>query len=304
MLLGMTRPSLLVPALTIAAVLMAAPGVTAAVPPEEQPASIELDLAASNGLDAHLETFDDEITFEISNNRSAVIYEIEGESTEAGLKAQFGKLGLIDVTFKPTKTHETNRPPKGCKGEPWTEREGLFLGTIRFTGEREYVRIEATRARGTMSVTPHWQCRDRKGPIRLNDAPPHFALSSREKAKEAALYARDRRCRCFFGAFAYRDRKEPAWTTFYGAKAENREGMKIGRITFTQGGASTFEFDHEAGIAKVDPPHPFTGTATFKRRPGPDLWRSTLRVPLLGADPIGLHGPSFRANLRNRLPGD
>ena len=303
----MTRPSLLVPALAIAVLLAAAPAAGAATTsPESQRASIELDLAASNGLDAQLESFGDKITFEVGNKRSAVIYAIEGQATKAGLKAQFGKLGLIDVAFEPTKTLETTKPPPGCKGGPWTRAEGVFVGTIQFTGERNYVRIEETRAKGTMNVSPEWQCPEGKESMHLN-APRRSSTQSsrtRPKAEEAALYARDRRCRCFFGGFAFDDRKKPAWTAFYGAKIENREGMKISRITFAEAGASAFQFDHQAGVAKVDPPRPFTGTATFKRRAGRDLWRSTLRVPLLGAEPVSLRGRSFRARLARELPGD
>jgi hypothetical protein len=297
----MTRPSLLVPALAVALLLTAAPVASAS-----RSASIEFDLAGNNGLDAHVEAFAGEVTLEIDNRHSAATYQVDGESTEAGLKAQLGKLGLIDVTFEPTKTLETNKPPKGCKGEPWTEREGFYLGTIRFNGEREYVRIEATRARGTMFVSPNWQCRDGKGPIRLESAPRSSTSRLRRQPDpaEASLLARDRRCRCFFGAFAIPNRDGRVLSLFYGAKAENREGMKIGRVTFAKAGPSAFEFDHQAGVAKVEPPQPFTGTATYKRRKGRDLWSSSLRVPLLGADPVSLRGREFRARLTRRLPGD
>jgi hypothetical protein len=41
-----------------------------------------------------------------------------------------------------------------------------------------------------------------------------------------------------------------------------------------------------------------SGHATFKRRPGaPPLWRSTIKVPLPGADPIDTGAPGFRAAL-------
>lgn len=305
MLAGVTRPKLLVPALAIAALLTAAPAATAAVSPEEQPASIELDLPANNGMEATLEADDGEITLEIGNRRSRVYYEVKGEGTEAGLKAQFGKLGLIDVTFKPTKTVDEAEPPKKCQGEPRTNRKGLFIGTIQFTGERDYVRIERTQVKGTMEVNPDWECREPKGSNRLRDALSLSALGLREKSKpeEAMLQASNPRCRCSFMALALREGKGREASIFYGAKLENREGMRIARLTAAVR-ASMFVFDHKAGTARVDPPAPFTGSATFKRRKGRNLWRSTLRVPLLGAAPLSLRGRGFRASLRSELFGD
>lgn len=306
MLATVTRPRMLLPALAIAALLTAAPAATAAVAPEEQPASIDFDLPANNGMEATLEASDDgEITLEIGNRHSRVYYEVEGESTEAGLKAKFGKLGLIDVAFKPTRTKDRAEPPKGCQGEPRTNREGLFIGTVQFSGERDYVRIERTQVKGTMDVSPGWECGRAKGPKRLRDAlrPPALSLRGKSEPDEAMLQAVSPRCRCSFLAFALRDTKGQEASIFFGAKLENREGMEIARATSAVR-ASTFAFDHKAGTARVNPPYPFTGTATFKRRKGRDLWRSTLRVPLLGAKPLNLRGRGFRASLHSELLGD
>lgn len=306
----MKRPSLLVPAIAIAALLVAAPVAAAAAGPTQQFVSVDFRLAPVNDLRAHVEARDDEVTLEIAGGNSAAVYKVEGEITEAGLKAQFGKLGEIDVAFDPTKTLSKSNPPKGCEGEPWTEREGLFTGTIQFTGEREYARIEASRAKGEMSVASEWKCPRTKGPIRLDDSPRLSLRRPRErsepKAEESAtLFAHSRRCRCTFAAFAVRYPNGRGKTILYGARAENREGMKISRVTYARAGASAFIFDHGAGTAEVHPPQPFSGDATFKRRPhGRNLWRSTIRVPLLGADPVSLGGGSFRAGLRRDFPGD
>jgi hypothetical protein len=303
----MTRPSLLALALAIGALLLAVPGATAATSPSPDAASIEFELDGNNGLYAHVEGFDESITLSIGNRHNVASYMIEGESTKTGLKAQFGKLGLIDVAYRPTKTVDKSEPPPECKGDPWVYSEGVFEGTIRFTGEREYVRIDATQAEGKMQVTPEWKCRNPKGPVRLDAAPRPSAQSPREKSKAeaAALYARNRHCRCSFSAFAIRAPGKSPWTAFSAGKLEDREGMKIARIAFTEKASpASFTFNHKAGTARVDPPYPFTGTATFKRRKGRDLWRSTLRVPLLGVDPVRLGGPGFRARLARELPGD
>jgi hypothetical protein len=113
-----------------------------------------------------------------------------------------------------------------------------------------------------------------------------------------------KRCVCFLAAYAVPNRKRRGRTVFVGGKFEKVEGMEITRGTFVNGAPSTFTFDHEAGTAQVRPPHPFSGRGTFKRRPnGPDLWRSTIQIPLLGSDPLDLSGPGYRAKLVRELPG-
>ncbi len=308
----MIRSSLLVPAFAIAALLVAAP--VAASPtadPEPHSASVEFYLPANNGLHAHLGTFNDQVSLQIKRKGRSVTYQVWGESTEAGLRAKFGKLGQVDVAFTPTKTLRTVKPPKGCEGEPSTFREGIFAGTIEFTGEREYVRIEATQAKGAMDVNRkgEWRCPRQKGPVRIHRASRPSTLSPRErseaKRESALLYASSNRCGCLFGALAVRDRRGRGPSTFFGEKWEEREGMNISRVTFANAGASAFVFDHAAGTARLHPPQPFSGNGAFKRRSqGRDLWRSTIRVPLLGADPFSFRGRSFRVELTREVPGE
>lgn len=67
--------------------------------------TVDLELKASNGLQAQLETSEDEtVTLELRRKGSLVVsYEVKGEATEAGLKVRFGRPGLIDAAFTPTK---------------------------------------------------------------------------------------------------------------------------------------------------------------------------------------------------------
>lgn len=303
----MTRPRLLIPVFALAALLAVAPATaSAAAGPKPHPASIEFSLPANNGLHAHLEG-SDKVTLEIERKGRFVSYEAKGESTEAGLKAKFGKLGTIDVAFEPTKT-DSQKPPKGCTGKPTTYSEGLFVGTIEFTGEREYVRIEADQVKGTMVVyrESEWRCHRRHQPGRRQGPSRSAPRKGTEGEEEpATLAAVDLRCGCYFAAFARRNERGRGPSIFFGAKVEKREGMEINRLTSANARASAFVFDHERGTATVRPPRPFSGSATFKRRRhGRDLWRSTIQVPLLGADPIRIQGRRYRARLLRDFPGD
>jgi hypothetical protein len=293
----MRRPSLLVAATAIVLLLVAAPA-PAASPETGTIVNVELGLKASNGLQAQLETANDEtVTLKIGREDRQVSYEVKGEVTEQGLKVRFGRLGLIDVAFTPTRTLGSTEPSEGCTGEPRTLREGIFTGTIDFTGEREYVRIEGPQAEGWMSVIPEWQCPDIEEPMPFAGASGSLALSSRKKREAATLYAGSRRCACVFVAAVHR-RYRGGRSLFYLTQEERHEGMEIIRATRAKGGSTAFDFDHVAGTATVHPPPPFSGHASFRDRPhGRDLWRSTVRGPLLGVGSVSLFGPGFGAIL-------
>lgn len=285
----------LVRATAIAALLMApaagsASGTSAPSPPVVR---VEIDLPTNNGLKAHLETSPDkDVTLAIGRKARGVVqsvtYEVPGKVTEAGLKVRLGRLGLIDVGFTPTVTLDETAPSPGCTGAPRTLREGVFAGTIAFAGERGYVRIEALQAQGSMSVIAPWQCPEEDGLNPFEPVPGFRQKSARPgagKGEAASLVAFTRGFRSFFGAGVHH-RHSGGRSIFYGAKQERHEGMEISRVTSVRGPASGFDFDHKAGTAILDPPRPLKGHASFRgdRRGG--IWRSTIRVPLLGSAPL------------------
>jgi hypothetical protein len=262
-------------------------------------ARVDLDLKASNGLEAHLETSQKEVvTLTLTRGESSVTYEVRGEVTEAGLKVRFGRLGRIDVAFTPTVTLDSTEPSPECAGQPRTLREGVFSGTIEFTGEGGYVRLEGPEASGSMSVISQWECPDNELPFK--GGLPTVALRSHNfegRSESASLHADNRRCLCFFAAGVHH-RHSGGGSIFYGVKGERLEGMEITRTTAVHGGPGAFSFDHKADTATLRPPRPFTGTATYEQRSdGRKIWRSTIRVPLLGAPPLRTGGPGFRVGL-------
>ena len=279
----------------IAALLMApAAGTASAARIEPAPVvRVEIDLPATNGLRAHLETSPDEdVTLEMVRKwhgaLQAVTYEVPGKVSETGLEVKFGRLGLIDVVFTPTVTLDETAPSPGCTGAPRTLREGVFAGTIAFAGERDFVRIEAPQVAGSMSVIAPWQCPEEDG-LNPFEPVPGFSRSSARpadrKRESASLAAFGCGLHCFFGAGVHH-RHSGGRSIFYGAKEEQREGMEIFRVTSARGAASAFDFDHEAGTATLDPPRPLKGHASFRGDHRGGFWRSTIRVPLLGSPPL------------------
>lgn len=309
------RPALLVPVLAIVALLAAASGAAAEtvepVEPEAHSAYTSFKLVTDRGLQVHVEGHDGRarigVRREGRRGGSFVFYEVEGDSTEAGLKAQFGQFGLIDVAFMPTKTRHTVEPPKGCEGEPSTYREGVFSGTIHFAGEREYMRVDATRVEGKMNILreSEWQCPNGSRRLKRAAGPTVSSPRKQSREKEAFLTVGSARCSCVLLVSAVRDRDGRGPTGFLAVQREDREGIEIARGTYTEVGPSAFAFDYATGIARVHPPRPFSGDATFKRRPqGPNLWRSTIRVPFLGVGSVSIGGRNSLAILHRHIPYD
>ena len=293
---------LLVIAVAIALPATAAATASGASPEQGTFVLVDLTLETNNGLDAHLENSEDGMfTLKLQREAQSVTYEVPGEATEGGLKARFGRLGLIDVAFTPTKTLNSTEPGKGCRGAPRTLREGVFTGTIDFTGEREFVRIEGPQATGSMSVISQWECPEVEAMDPFASVSRLLAATSRDEKgeRESATLAAVRRGFSSYFVAGVAHRRSGGKSIFLGAKIEIREGMNIWRATAVRGPASAFDFDHAAGTAALRPPAPFSGHASFAARPHRrGLWRSTIRVPLLGANPIDTGGPGFRVTLR------
>ncbi|HSS32439.1 MAG TPA: hypothetical protein VLL27_04080 [Solirubrobacterales bacterium] len=298
------RVFLLLAVIAVATALLAVlTGVASGAGPEQGTiVLVKLELKASNGLHVRLENSEDgTVTLELRKEGQIATYKVPGEATEGGLKARFGRLGLIDVAFTPTKTLNSTEPGKGCTGAPRTLREGVFTGTIDFTGEREFVRIEGPQAIGSMSVISRWECPETEAMDPVARVSRRLATISRDEKgeRESATLAAVRRGFSSYFVAGVAHRHSGGKSIFLGAKIEIREGMVIRRATEVRGPASAFDFDLAAGTASLRPPAPFTGHASFAVRPhGRGLWRSTIRVPLLGANPIDTGGPGFRVTLR------
>jgi hypothetical protein len=303
----MPSPVSLLRVVALAVVLASLPAGTAlaAKPEPETVVRVELDLPASNGLHAHLETSEkEEVTLEVWRKREGIYegvsYEVPGQVSEAGLKVRFGRLGTIDAAFTPTETLDETEVSPGCSGAPRTLREGVFTGTISFAGERGYVRIEAPQVTGSMSVIPDWKCPEEDGMSPFEPIPGMPQLAARDKGKEresASLLAGSRGCACYFLAGVHH-RHSGGRSIFYGAKEERLANVEILRFLSAPGPASAFDYDHEAGTARLDPPPPFKGHAVLRSGGrGREIWRSTIRFRLLGTALLRTGGPASGAVL-------
>lgn len=252
-------------------------------------------LQANHDLTAKLEADDDEIQLTVRRGRrQEAVYSAPGKVSAEGISVDFGSLGEFVVAYQSFRTLETHGPNRHCEGEPATTTEGYFRGTMRFQGEGDYVRIEASRVKGTLVLQPEWSC----------DYGSARASRTRTRAANVAtLLAYSRPDSIRFGVFASREKDERPNTFFFAGDLEVREKVGISRFTYAGTRSAGFEFDNRRGSAFVDPPAPFAGSAHYlRRRNARDVWSGSLTVPLLGLGRVRLAGSGFVARMVPRLP--
>jgi hypothetical protein len=240
-----------------------------------------------------IEISEEEIVLTLYRHGEVAVYKAGAEYTDDTVKARFGQLGELDYTFTPAK------PARAC-GEL---TEGTFEGTFTFTGENEYVKFEADRASGTYLDEAKSCTEGRRAAAGSRAA----ATPKRGPAEEEAsllvhshLPLPARSMLVFETEVKHRHR-----VFFSGFEQEKAEGMLIARGAQVVAPPRDFTWNLKSGTAHADPPAPFTGSATFKRRPGgPPLWQGSLCAPMLGGQPFRLAGGDLQAQLIKGSPLD
>jgi hypothetical protein len=242
------------------------------------------------------------LTFERLDKRrwDIVRYVVDGQVSARGIEAEFGSLGSIDVSFHQTGTVKGLAPPAGCDGYYVNGRKGVFVGSIRFRGEEDFVRIDALRAVGETGSSTRWHC-DRAASRQADDR----EREEEERAREYGhLVAKEPGSR-FFRAVGGPDangRFGPGF--FLAATIERRNSMQIAREVGIHDFSAGFRFDEDLRTAAVRPGVPFRGNARYARGAGADRWSGSLSVSLPGRAAVKLTGSGFTAQLSHDLPGD
>jgi len=214
-------------------------------------------------------------------------YSFVGTSSSEGIEADLGGFGEISLRFTPSGEAQTKtfrHLAKGCTGPRKIVRQpGVFTGKFRFEGEAGYTRLEATEASGSVGTAAFFLCSTfgSGSPQKKHHArPPTYldvATEHRKRVFSASLTGHGRRAG--FAAFS----------------RETIGAASIARWASVVGAPSMLHFAPDLSSATVAPPLPFSGTATFKRRPkgSPPFWSGSLAVSFLGEENVPLTGPSF-----------
>ena len=260
------------------------------IPASAGAASAEFTARASNGYRIEVSDSRRRVRLLARGPAGTATYTVPGRVTQRGIQANFGKRGIVDVSFRPSGRAIIETPPRRCEGKPRVARWGSFVGTIRFKGERGYTRLHVRRAGGRTRSAPRWRCK-RPGRARASG-------SEAERAIPVVLELSDRRRGLEVGILSFGEPGKDS-LTFYAASMQERRGrMRIARSYFEITTSGTpFAYDESLSEATIAPPPPFAGKGLFERRKGRDSWTGSLSVVLPGTPRISLVGKRFRPRL-------
>jgi hypothetical protein len=224
------------------------------------------------------------------------------------LNVRVGRLGHFRGRFVPTSTEAKHETFNDCKGKPTTYEKGYFVGSFAFHGERGYTVVHTHKARGSVTRQPAETCTEPGGPPWHESA--HETRETRERERgETHLLAADKRADVLFQAYREetKDQMDPAQTSF---QVTVNHRPKVGRFSVAYsavvfgsdpGSAAAFQTPDLAeppAEATIDPPAPFSGSATFHLLdPKTASWTGDLAVDMPGLGKVPLAGAGIDAGL-------
>jgi hypothetical protein len=255
----------------------------------------------AGGFQALLDTTDDDgdvtATLILSRGPQVAYYTTPAKVTADRVTARFGTLGALDFRYAPKRRGRIR-----CTGSE--DGEAAFEGTFTFTGENEYVHLEADHAKGAFQVYPEPKSCPRARLAR-RVVPYHPTYSSDGATLNAKAVSRTQEVVREVIAYDQGGRGSHR-IAIYAVLAEAREGMSVQRGVTVAARSDAFHWSLEKGTATLLPPAPFTGSAHFVRHGdnGHGTWIGSLGMPVLGSEPVEMAGSDFRAFIHKGVPQD
>jgi hypothetical protein len=207
-----------------------------------------------------------------------------------------------------TKSTKTDKPEKGCTGDPSTTEEGYFAGSFVFHGERGYTTVQASRVSGAIIRRGATECQVPAGPGRNQESVKEAQEISEKAAEmdEFRLVAGERSGDLFLQAT--REQVPPGSKHTMNTFEVTAEAPRVGAFDVHRS-AFVVDTDRDAtshfltpnqqeplAEAVIEPPAPFSGSATFHLEgPKKASWTGNLAVELPGAGKVPLTGDEIYA---------
>lgn len=225
---------------------------------------------------------------------AATAYVARGTVTRNRIAASFGSMGKVSVRFRPSGQVAESKPQRHCRGaDHFTSALGVYVGSIRFSGEDNYLSLHAQRAKGRIRSPLHLHCasfhfRQIEGrlarPVRDVSSGNITLLgaSQRHGVSAIELFALQLRERTFFLALSEQGRGKMAELRYAVAVAPDK----------------TFTFDDARTSATLQPPAPFHGKGEYRAAAdGTTTWSGSLSASFPGAPRFSLTGSGYKATL-------
>lgn len=270
-----------------AAISLALPAGAMAKPGGGEPEA-EAHLTGTHGYRITIHATSETILVIARNSFASVSYfslasKLKGDRIDARLPG----VGRIHLHF-----HEHRRSrrdsPTNCRAPAELIRKGVFVGLVKIKGERDYTSAESHHVRGEIVQKYPGKCH-RRMTARASSAESEVVSASTERGRGFLSFmtftapSTKLDSDLIFGASFLRGRGQMAITTTVTALSEDPAGLEIAVPPRS---------------ATVDPPAPFSGTATFQQETADQFsWTGDLAVELPGVGVIPLAGPKFETAL-------
>jgi hypothetical protein len=234
-----------------------------------------------------------DVSAPLRKGRALTAYVAHGTVTPRRIEATFGRLGRVSMRFHPSGRAVKSKPPRHCKGTRLVRRFGVFTGTVRFTGENQYVAVRAHRAKGSTRSATYLNCAART-------VHAHARRSSRQvgrfpKSTPTILTVFWRHVVSSTDFFSFQAGKK---TLYLAVTEESKGSMAEVRYAAVIAPSRTFVSDDALTSATVRPPAPFHGRGSYAAAPdGTKSWTGPLSVSFPGEARFPLTGSQFKDTL-------
>lgn len=227
--------------------------------------------------------------------QAVTAYVARGTVTPHRIAASFGQFGAVDVRFRPSGRVVESQPQRRCRGtDHFTSKLGVFVGAVRFSGEKRYVAVRSHRVKGRIRTPLHLHCSSL--PSGLFSSTQARQVPSQPTFTPTFLTATWRHAVSAVELITFRI----GHTTLFAAI--NEEGLgSMARIRYalvTAPSKKAFVLNDALTEATIAPPAPFQGKGHYSAAPdGTTSWTGPLSVSFPGAPRLALTGEAFEATL-------
>ncbi|HSS40933.1 MAG TPA: hypothetical protein VLK37_00115 [Solirubrobacterales bacterium] len=256
---------------------------------------LKIPLPASNGYSASIRTSGHrQVVLTFFQGSYQITYTTLGEVTRKGISADFGKLGHVSLRFRAKRPPEALPLPflmRECKGRKSIEERGVFLGSVRFRGERGFTRIRSHRVKGQVQRFYRRVC---KGPSWLR------ASASRASEPESSVVSAEAGSDGIKRTFGSVESGAIGLAVDVATLESKVDGVAIVKTAFTLDEAvfHLSPLGKSPVKSRMTPAWPFLGSATYLAEADrPATWMGSLSVRFPGSGQVPLAGPEFDADL-------